>query len=781
MVHARKKNMRVIGPNCLGVQNPILGFNATFAAGIAKPGSIAFLSQSGALMTGILDWSWRERVGFSSFVSLGSMIDVGFGDLIDHLGDDPKTKAILIYMESVGDARRFLSAAREVALSKPIIVIKAGRTAAAAAAAASHTGSMTGSDDVLEAAFRRAGVLRVNNIGELFDMVEVLANQPRPKGPHLTILTNAGGPGVLATDSLILGGGELSQLSGQTMKDLDELLPPQWSHNNPVDILGDAAPERYAKALELAAKDESADGMLVILTPQDMTDPTRSAEALKNALKTEGKPVLAAWMGGAGVRAGEEILNAAGIPTFAYPDAAAQAFNYMWQYSKSLGNLYQTPRPVGDDIFDSNRNAAVAKILAGAIQDHRTVLTETESKHVLAAYNIPVTPTEIAATAPDAVKLAAKFGYPVVLKIYSLTITHKTDVGGVQLNLADAAAVTDAFDKIKTSVTQKAGAQHFQGVTVQPMVKLRDAYELIIGMSADPQFGPVLLFGSGGQLVELYKDHALGLPPLNTTLARRMMERTKILHALKGIRGRAACDVEEIDRILVRFSYLVIENPRIKEIDINPLMASPDKLVALDARVVLHDAKVADADLPKPAIRPYPMQYVQLTKTKDGAAVTLRPIAPEDEPQMVAFHQTLSTQTVRNRYFMVMKLDQRIAHDRLIRVCMNDYDREIALVAEVKGKDGAKEIVGVGRLSKLRGTTEAEAAVVVSDAWQNRGIGTSLLQNLVAIAKVEELTHLTAVALPDNTEVQHVFEKKCGFKMQREPGAPTVSFDLTLA
>lgn len=777
---AKRNGMRLIGPNCLGVQNPLIGLNATFAAGIAKPGSIAFLSQSGALMTAILDFSFREQIGFSSFVSLGSMLDVGFGDLIDYLGDDPKTKAILIYMESIGDARRFLSAAREVALSKPIIVIKAGRTAAAAAAAASHTGSMTGSDDVLDAAFRRAGVLRVNNIAELFDMVEVLANQPRPKGPHLTVLTNAGGPGVLACDALILGGGELTKLSDKTKADLNGLLPPQWSHNNPVDILGDASPDRYAKSLELAAKDENADGMLVILTPQDMTDPTQSAEALKGLAKIEGKPVLASWMGGVAVRAGEEILNRAGIPTFAYPDAAAQAFNYMWQYAKSLKNLYQTPKPAGDDMFDAKRQQAVQKILAGAMKENRTVLTEVESKHVLAAYNLPVTPTEIATTPEQAVALASRMGYPVVLKIYSMTITHKTDVGGVQLNLQTADAVTTAFNKIKQSVTEKVGAQHFQGCTVQPMIKLRDAYELILGMSVDPQFGPVLLFGAGGQLVELFKDRALGLPPLNTTLARHMMERTKILKALKGIRGRDPINVEEIEAMLVRFSYLVIEQPRIKEIDINPLMASPDKIVSLDARVILHDASVLDEKLPKPAIRPYPTQYVKEIKTKDGQTLILRPITPEDEPLMVKFHQALSVQTVRNRYFMVMKLEQRIAHDRLVRICMNDYDRELALVAERRDEHGEREIVGVGRLSKLRGTCEAEGAVVVADPWQNKGIGTSLLQSLVRIAREEKVTRSTAVALPDNTEVHHLFEHKCGFRTTTKPGADTVKFELKL-
>jgi acetyltransferase len=404
-----------------------------------------------------------------------------------------------------------------------------------------------------------------------------------------------------------------------------------------------------------------------------------------------------------------------------------------------------------------------------------------ESKEVLAAYQFPVTPTQIADNAAAAVALADKFGYPVVLKIYSLTITHKTDVGGVILNLKTAEEVTAAFNKIKQSVTEKVGAQHFQGVTVQPMVKLKDAYEIIVGSSVDPQFGPVLLFGSGGQMVELFKDRALALPPLNTTLARHLMEQTKADKALKGIRGRAAVDIAAVEKMLVNFSYLVIEQPRIKEIDINPLLASSEKIIALDARVVLHDPQIPDEKLPKPAIRPYPIQYVKQLRTKQGESLVMRPITPEDEPLMIKFHQALSVQTVRNRYFMVMKLEERIAHDRLVRICMNDYDRELALVAERRDAHGAAEIIGVVRLSKIRGTAEAEAAVVVSDLWQNKGIGATLLQTIIAIAKTEKITRITAVALPENKEVQHLFEQKCGFRqLPAAPDATHVFFELKL-
>lgn len=414
---AQRGKIRIIGPNCLGVMNPISGLNATFASQMARPGNVGFISQSGALCTSILDWSLKENVGFSAFISIGSMLDIGWGDLIYYLGDDPQTKSIIIYMESIGNARSFLSAAREVALTKPIIVIKAGRTAAAAKAAASHTGALTGSDAVLDAAFRRCGVLRVNSISDLFDMSEVLAKQPRPQGSRLTILTNAGGPGVLATDTLIENGGELATISPEIMTSLNEILPPQWSHNNPIDILGDADPQRYQKALEIVTKDPNSDGLLVILTPQSMTDPTQIAVQLKAYAQLSNKPILASWMGGNDVAAGEQILNSQGIPTYAYPDAAARVFSYMWKSSYNLRGIYETP-VLPTLICDVNtRNCAnIANIIQGARTAKRTILTEFESKEILAAYGIPVVVGCIAKSADQAVKCAENIGYPVVFK-----------------------------------------------------------------------------------------------------------------------------------------------------------------------------------------------------------------------------------------------------------------------------------------------------------------------------------------------------------------------------
>jgi acetyltransferase len=753
---ARGGLMRIVGPNCLGVMTPGHGLNATFAAGMAKPGNVAFLSQSGALCTAVLDWSLGESVGFSAFVSTGSMLDVGWGDLIDYFGDDPATKSILVYMESIGDVRSFMSVAREVALAKPIIVIKAGRTDPAARAAASHTGALAGSDDILDAAFRRAGILRVDRISELFDVAEVLARQPRPAGKRLTIVTNAGGPGVLATDALVSGGGELASLSEQTRTSLDQLLPPLWSHNNPVDVLGDASPERYAKAVEIVARDPNTDALLVVLTPQDMTDPGATAEHLCRTAARIDEPVLASWMGAGAVTAGKELLSRASIPTYDFPDSAARAFNYMWRHQANLKMLYETPA-IGDGTEEPGASCAVAAgIIDVARASGRAMLTEAEAKDILATYGIPVVRAHPAETAERAVALAEQVGYPVVLKLLSRTITHKSDVGGVALNLTDAAAVRNAFDGIRQRVSRAAGEEHFHGVTVQRMVR-KQGYELIVGSSTDNQFGPVITFGLGGQLVEVFKDRALGLPPLNDVLARRMMERTRVYSALRGVRGRAPVDLAQLERLLVRFSQLVLDQRWIKEVEINPLLASADELIGLDARVVLHDATTPEDRLPKPAIRPYPSQYVVAGTLRDRTPVTIRPIRPEDEPLMVQFHRGLSDDNVRLRYFCSMSFAQRTAHERLVRVCLSDYDRQLALVATHRDSEtGAGEIMGVGRISRTHGSSDAEFALVVGDRWQGRGLGTRLLREIIRVAEAEGMESLWAEVLPQNTHMRRI-------------------------
>jgi acetyltransferase len=750
---AKRAGIRLIGPNCLGVMCPITGFNGTFAESIAHAGSIGFLSQSGALCSAVLEWSYRERIGFSAVVSTGSMADVDWGDLIEYLGSDPHTRSIVIYMESVINARRFLSAAREVALQKPIIIIKAGRTAQAAKAAASHTGALTGSDSVLDAAFRRCGVLRVNTISEIFDMLEVLARQPGPRGPRLLIVTNAGGPGVLATDALLAGGGELAELSAETVQALNNILPRHWSHGNPVDLIGDADPERYAKAIDIAARDSAVDGVLVVMAPQGMTDPIGIAERLTGNSTSFGKPVLASWMGGEKAGRGAEVLNRSGIPTFSFPDAAVRAFCLMWNYSYNLRGLYETPELVEPP----QKRADSTDILAGVQAEHREILTETEAKQVLSRAGIPVIEGFIASSADEAVAFAEKIGYPVALKLNSRKITHKTDVGGVQLDLRDAAAVRFAFESIRAVVSARAGADAFEGTTVQRMVDSSDGYELILGSSIDPQFGPVLLFGAGGQLVELFNDHALALPPLTTTLARRLMEQTQIYKALKGVRGRKPVDLSALEYLLVRFSQLVVEQPRIREIEINPLLASPAEIVAMDARILLHGNDVPKNSLPRPAIRPYPFQYTKYVQLTSGAQIRIRPIRPEDETLMIQFHQTLSDRSVHLRYFAAIALDQRTAHERLSRLCFIDYDRQIAFVAVTPDrKSDSPRIVGVGRLVKLTTCGDAEVAFVISDDFQGQGIGTEFMRLLIQFARDQCVTTLQAIFMAENEAMRRL-------------------------
>jgi acetyltransferase len=765
---ARRGNLRIIGPNCLGVMSPLTGLNATFAGAMARPGHVGFISQSGALGTAVLDWSLEANVGFSAFISIGSMLDVGWGDLIDYLGNDPQTTSIVLYLETIGDARSFLSAAREVTRTKPIIVIKAGRTQEAAQAATSHTGALAGSHEVFEAACRRSGVLPVNRIDELFSLAEVLAMQPRPKGPHLTILTNAGGPGVLATDALVTSGGSLAQLSPQTIASLDQILPAHWSHRNPVDILGDADPERYAKALEIAVQDPSSDGLLVILTPQAMTEPTLTAERLKQYATKTGKPILASWMGGTAVASGTAILNRAGIPTFPYPDTAAHVFDNMWRYVSNLRGIYETPLPSLTLDEGGPDREQVTTLIETFQKSGRTLLTEWESKQLLTAYGIPTVPTRVAASENEALACAEEMGYPVVLKLFSETITHKTDVGGVQLNLTGADAVRRAYHAIADAVRAKVGIEHFQGVTVQPMISL-NGYELILGSSLDPQFGPVLLFGSGGQLVEVYRDRALALPPLTTTLARRLMEQTHIFAALKGARGRPPVDLAALEQLLVRFSYLVAEQRRIKEIDINPLLVSSEGALALDARVILHKPEVGEDELPKLAIRPYPQRYVQPWTLSDGTPVLIRPIRPEDEPLMIKFHETLSERSVYFRWLHMLQLSQRIAHDRLIGVCFIDYDREMALVTEYHNpQSGQPEIIGVGRSIKTPQTNEAEFALLITDKFQRKGLGAELLRRLIHYAQDEKIKRLVGNILVENRGMQEV-SKKLGFSVWYSP------------
>ncbi|WP_395731159.1 acetate--CoA ligase family protein [Prosthecobacter sp.] len=583
---AKRHGVRLIGPNCLGLMNPHAGLNATFASSVARPGRVAFLSQSGALCTAILDWSHDQHVGFSAFVSTGAMADVGWGDLIRHFGEDPNTSSIVIYMESVGDdAAAFLAAARAVAAQKPIVVIKVGRTAEASRVAASHTGALTGSDAVLDAALRQSGVLRVDTIEELFDMAEVLAKQPLPTGRRLAIVTNAGGPGALATDALVLGHGELAELAAKTMGDLNALLPLHWSHHNPVDVLGDADAARFAQALRIVAGDAAVDGVLAILTPQAMTQPTHIAREVAEIAGQINKPLLASWMGAQSVQEGRGILNAAGVPTYDYPDEAALAFVRMREHRLRLIWLSETQSAHADD-DESEALPLVGEMIDAVLKSGRTLMTEQEAKQLLQVAGIPIVETRAAYDEAAAVAAAEALGFPVVVKLLSSTITHKSDCGGVQLNLLNASAVQQAWRLICENVTHLHGLAAFEGVTVQRMITQK-GIELILGMSTDAQFGPVLLVGAGGTLVEVLQDHALALPPLNHSLARRWIGQTRIAKVLHGVRGQPAVDLAALDNTLVKFARLVQHERRIVELDINPLLATPDGIIALDARVVV--------------------------------------------------------------------------------------------------------------------------------------------------------------------------------------------------
>jgi acetyltransferase len=771
-IHATAKGrMRLIGPNCLGVIRPPSGLNASFAADMALPGKLALLSQSGAICTSILDWANDKHIGFSAFVSVGAMVDVDFADLLDYFGDDAATQSIILYMESVGDVRRFLSAARNVARAKTVIAIKSGRSEAAAKAAASHTGALAGSDAVFDAAFRRAGVLRVDTISELFNMSEILAMQPRPAGPALAIITNAGGPGVMATDALIGDGGRLAELSPATRTTLDAALPPFWSHANPIDILGDAGPERYRVVVEACARDPEIQGILVLLTPQAMTNPTETARCIAPFGKTEGKPVLASWMGGGAVRAGREILSAAGIPTFDSPEAAVSAFLHMVQYRRSLELLYEAVPALPEGWApDQDR---VKKVFVAVREQERTLLTEVEAKEVLAAYGIPVVQTVACSNIEEATAAAHRIGYPVVLKLLSKTITHKTDVGGVQLGLTDDSSVRTAYGKIESNVKSRFPSG-FDGVTVQSMIRDK-GYELIIGSSIDRQFGPVILFGGGGVLVEVLRDSALALPPLNRTLARRMIERTRVYQALKGVRGGKAVNLEALESLLVNFSRLIADFSELSEIDINPLLASPERIVALDARLVLCPADLPAEQRPRLAIRPYPNQYISSWKLRDGTKVVVRPIRAEDETLIQDLFATFSAHTIRMRFFSMIK---RLTHESLIRLCHLDYEREMALVA-VRHTDNSTCILGVSRYFLDPEKGDAEFAVVVGDPWQKLGLGNHLMSRLIDVARKSGVKRLDGQVLQENDAMQALV-KGLGFKLRASNDPAVVEAELDL-
>jgi acetyltransferase len=761
----RKYDLRIVGPNCLGVIRPSINLNATFIDKMPKPGNVAFISQSGALGTAILDWAIHENIGFSNFVSVGSMIDVDFGDLIDYFGTDPETRSILMYIEGITDARKFMSAARHFARTKPIIVVKAGKFSESAKAAASHTGSLTGEDDIYDAAFKRAGMVRVEEIADLFNCAEVLGLQPLPKGPNLAIITNAGGPGVMATDALIARGGKLARLSPQTMEALNKILPSHWSRGNPIDILGDAKADRYKAVLELCLKDENVDGVLIIYTAQAVAEPVEIAKAMVEVCKSKkylNKTILTSFMGYEAVEEANRILNENSIPTYSTPEQAVKTYLYMHQYKRNLELLYETPEELPVDISPPKRPILMA--MRNAALENRELLTETEAKKLLEYYDFPVVRTHVATTAEEAVRVASQIGYPVVLKILSPQIVHKTEAGGVALYLNSEADVREAFERVIKKAKEYNPNAEILGVTVQPMIK-KLGYEVIIGAKKDPIFGPIILFGMGGIGVELFKDYAIGIPPLNQTLARRLMEETKVYQLLKGYRNLPPANIKLLEEILVRFSQMLVDFPQIKEVDINPLLINEKEAYALDARIAIDKNLIFKKVEPHQhlIISPYPKKYEALWKLRDGRTVLLRPIKPEDEPLWLEMFQNFSEESIRYRFFQIIK---DTPHEVRVRYCNIDYDREIAIVAELN-EEGRRRILGVVRVSLEPDRKKGEIAFIVADPWQGLGLGTKMVDYAIEIAKDMGVETLYAIMLPDNYRAIDL-TKKMGFTLQRQ-------------
>ncbi len=752
----KKYNLRIIGPNCLGIIRPGLHLNATFATKMPKPGNIAFISQSGALGTAILDWATHENVGFSNFVSIGSMIDVDFGDLIDYFGTDPNTRSVLMYVEGVTDARKFMSAARHFARTKPIIVVKAGKFGESARAAASHTGSLTGEDMVYDAAFKRAGMVRVEEIADLFNCAEVLGMQPLPRGSNLAIITNAGGPGVMATDALLAKGGKLAKLSRKTMETLNNILPHYWSRENPIDILGDAKAARYRAAVEACFQDENVDGLLIVYTPQDVADPAEIARSIVGVCKSNGsfKTILTSFMGYENLEEANHIFTENSIPTYSTPEQAVTTYMYMYRYARNLELLYETPEELPVDSTPPKRPLSV--IIEKAARENREKLTEIEAKRLLEYYNIPVVKTLVAKTVNEAASLSYQIGYPVVLKILSPQIVHKTEAGGVILQIGSEAELREAFDNIMKNAKEYDPKAEILGVTVQPMIK-KQGYEVILGSKTDTLFGPIVLFGMGGVGVELFKDVAIGLPPLNQTLARRIMEQTMVYKLLKGYRNMPPANLKLLEEILVRFSQMLVDFPQIKEVDINPLYINEKEAVALDARVIIDKTRVFAEIAPHEhlVISPYPKKYETLWKLQDGRTVLLRPIKPEDEPLWLEMFKNFSEESIRYRFFHIIK---DTPHEMRVRYCNIDYDREIAIVAELT-ENSRRKILGVVRVPIEPDKKTGEIAVIIADPWQGLGLGSKMVDYVIEICKDKKLETIYGFLLRDNHRAIGLLEK----------------------
>jgi acetyltransferase len=757
-----KHNIRILGPNCVGIIRPHVGLNATFLRDNPQLGQIAFVSQSGALGSAILNWAVSARIGFSMFASLGSTLDIDYGDMIDYLGEDPNTRSIIIYMEDVRNAKKFMSAARGFSRTKPIIVIKGGKHAAGVKAASSHTGALAGDYAVYDAAFKRAGVVMVDEISDLFNCASVLDSRFLPAGPRLAIVTNAGGPAVLAADSIISHGGELAELSEETKRVMDANLPPYWSHGNPLDILGDADTNRYELAVKTCIADPNVDGLLVIYTPQGTTQPTNLAETVTKIASDRRKPMLTVWMGEDSVREARQVFYKNDIPTYPTPEEAVKTYMYMYRYRRNLDLLYETPEELPVDL--SPPKSHLKLMISRAKKEGRTALAQADVDRFLDAYAIPRARGRLAKSVEQASMIASEIGYPVALKIASQDILHKTDVGGVITGIDTSQTLKEQYQILTERARKAKPSARIDGVYVQKIVKGID-YELILGAKKDNDFGAIILFGMGGIGVELLNDVSIGLPPLNQALAKRVMEETKIYRALsKGLRNKPPIDMRSLEEVMVRFSNMIIDFPEIAEMDINPLVVSDGNLYVLDARIII-DPKIPEQGetYPHLVIMPYPTKYVTQWRAKDGTEITLRPIRPEDEPIELEFIRGLSTETSRMRFFQIIK---DLPHEALVRFCNIDYDREMAFIAETR--EGERKIeIAVARLILESNKTRGEFAVVVADKYQAQGLGVKLVDMLIAVAREKGVESIYGIILSENIKMIRLCEK-LGFSTRRD-------------
>lgn len=768
---ARPNLMRILGPNCVGVMLPRIGVNASFGHRPPLAGNLAFVAQSGALCTSVLDWAASHGIGFSSFVSVGDMADIDFGDLLDYLGADADTSAILLYIESIGpdEARKFMSAARAAARNKPVLVIKSGRESEGAKAAASHTGALAGSDDVYDAAFRRAGMLRVFDMGELFDAVETLARVRPYRGDRLAIVTNGGGPGVLATDSLVRRGGRLAELSEESLRALNEVLPPIWSHGNPIDIIGDATGERYGKALEIVTRDPGVDAVLVMNVPTAIASSEDAARCVIETLRDSRLPVFTAWLGEDGVASARRMLREAGLPTYETPDDAVRAFVHTVDYRRNQEALIEIP-PSAPDAFDPNHDEA-RRIIERALREEVEILSEPDAKSILAAYGIPVVETRVATSTDQAVALADELGYPVAIKIISPQITHKSDVGGVQLDLETPDAVRSAAGAMRDRVKAHRPDAEVQGFSVQQMARRRDAEELILGVTTDPIFGPVILFGQGGKAVEVIADRAVALPPLNMKLAKDLIDRTRVAKLLRGYRDRPAAALDAICMTLVQLSQLVIDQPEIAELDINPLFADESGVLALDARVRVTPSERFGAD--RLAIRPYPKELEESIDL-DGNRLLLRPIRPEDQPAHQTFISKLTQDDLHVRFFSMIR---ELPQSQMARLTQIDYDREMAFIATNAGPK--PETLGVVRVVADPDNIVAEFAIIVRSDWKGRGLGRALLEKIVNYCRDRGTKEIVGDILAGNRAMINLAQE-LGFQVRQahEPELVRATLEL---